>query len=132
MNWIIDNNYLNFRVAAQNIVNYHRGELVPLNYCVMEVVFSQLFKLPHSTHLELFYGALLYELCRTRGDSMPQVVAIAVEFLYRRADTMQPTCIDRFVNWFSYHLSNFNYLWSWADWADCLKVCAFLCSWIDY
>jgi len=89
---------------------------------VVEVIFGQLFRLPNTPHLELFYGALLYELCRTRGETLPQVVAIGVEFLYRRADTMQPTCIDRFVNWFSYHLSNFNYLWTWADWADCLKV----------
>jgi nuclear cap-binding protein subunit 1 len=123
LNWIIDNNYLNFKVAAEQIVHYHRSERVPINYCVVEVILGQLFRLPHSPHLELFYGAVLYELCRTRAETMPQVVAIAAEYLYRRADTMQPTCIDRFANWFSYHLSNFNYLWSWADWADCLKVC---------
>uniref|UniRef100_A0A914HHC5 Nuclear cap-binding protein subunit 1 n=1 Tax=Globodera rostochiensis TaxID=31243 RepID=A0A914HHC5_GLORO len=122
LNWIIDNNYLDWKLCAQALLNYHRKETVPLNYVMIETVFNQLFRLPAAPHHELFYGALLIELCRSEANTMPQVLALAAELLYRVTDTMQPICLDRFVNWFSYHLSNFEYRWSWSDWIECVKL----------
>ncbi|XP_033634615.1 nuclear cap-binding protein subunit 1-like [Asterias rubens] len=108
--------------CAAQLVSYHGKARVPLNYMIVEVMFGQLFNLPHPVKQEAAYASLLLELCKLQPSSLPQVLAQATELLYERLDNMNLNCIDRFVNWFSHHLSNFQFRWSWDEWADCVSV----------
>jgi nuclear cap-binding protein subunit 1 len=116
------NRLLNGFFSCKELLNYHKRSTVPLNQMIVEVIFSQLFRLPKAPHLELFYGAILIDLCRVQSSAMPPLLADVAESFYKRAGSFHPICLDRFVNWFSYHLSNFEYRWSWTDWLDSVEV----------
>lgn len=46
---------------------------IPLEYCVIEVIFAELMNLPSPKYIEIFYSSLLLELCKLKPFSIPQV-----------------------------------------------------------
>ncbi|KAM4555378.1 nuclear cap-binding protein subunit 1 isoform 1-T1 [Odontesthes bonariensis] len=122
LHYIIKTHWKERKTCAAQLLSYPGKNKIPLNYHIVEVIFGELFHLPTPPHIDVMYTALLIELCKLQPGSLPQVLAQATEMLYMRLDTMNTICMDRFVNWFAHHLSNFQFRWSWDDWSDCLAV----------
>jgi nuclear cap-binding protein subunit 1 len=87
---------------------------------IVEVMFASQFRLPDPPMIDMAYATIFIELCKLQPSNMPQVLALATELLFERLDTMTKPAVDRFINWFAHHLSNFQFRWSWDEWADCL------------
>ncbi|XP_066930378.1 nuclear cap-binding protein subunit 1-B-like [Clytia hemisphaerica] len=113
---IINTHYKDRKECAQQLLNCSAKSRVSIEYVILEIIFGAMFRLPEPEHIFVFYGSLIIELCKLNQSLMPGCVAQTVEILFERLNTMNITCIDRFIDWFSYHLSNFSYKWSWDDW----------------
>nr|XP_027217163.1 nuclear cap-binding protein subunit 1-like isoform X1 [Penaeus vannamei] len=119
---IVKDYHLERKQCAAFLLDFPLKHKIPLEYMIVEVVLAELFHLPGPRYIEICYGSLLIELCKLQPATMPQVLAQAVELLFDRIDTMNVCCFDRMVNWFSYHLSNFQFKWSWDDWLEASQL----------
>lgn len=43
-------------------------------------------------------------------------LAQAVDLIMAKIDEMDVECVDRFSEWFAYHLANFDFKWDWNSW----------------
>ncbi|KAF9932161.1 Component of the cap-binding complex (CBC) [Mortierella alpina] len=87
-----------------------------------EVIFTEMFRLPKPEFKTVYYASLLVEVCKSFPDSFPTALAKAISKLYERLPSMDVECAHRFWTWLSHHLSNFGYLWNWAEWSAALEV----------
>lgn len=118
----IEEHHTDRKKCSGQLLSFPAKHKVPLEYMIVEVIFGEMFNLPTSRYIEICYGSLLLELCKLQPSTMPQVLAQAVELLYERLDTMNVDCMDRFCSWFAYHLSNFQFRWTWDDWTDTVSL----------
>ncbi|KAH7844207.1 hypothetical protein Vadar_025482 [Vaccinium darrowii] len=91
-------------------------------YLMAETIFSQLLFLPHPPFKPIYYTLVIIDLCKSLPGAFPAVVAGAVRALFDRIDDLDMECRTRLILWFSHHLSNFQFVWPWEEWAFVLDL----------
>ncbi|GLU19292.1 hypothetical protein SLE2022_355520 [Rubroshorea leprosula] len=90
-------------------------------YLMAETIFSQLLMLPHPPFKPLYYTLVIMDLCKALPGAFPAVIAGAVRALFEKIANLDMECRTRLILWFSHHLSNFQFIWPWAEWAYVLE-----------
>ncbi|KAF6142693.1 hypothetical protein GIB67_015179 [Kingdonia uniflora] len=110
--------------CRKECASYMVGLPVPFRYehLMAETIFSQLLLLPQPPFKPIYYTIVIIDLCKALPGAFPSVVAGAVRTLFERISEMDMECRMRLVLWFSHHLSNFQFIWPWEEWAYVLKL----------
>lgn len=120
---VLQLHHLERRECAQRMVDFCTAKpMFALEHCVIELLLGEMLQLPTSPYMTLNYGAIIIELCKLQPLKFPRVVALSADVLFNQLESMSVSSFDRFVNWFSHHLSNFRYQWNWQDWESCTKL----------
>lgn len=69
-------------------MNFPGRRKLPLDYMVVEVIFSELFALPAPKYVEICYGSLLLELCKLQPGTLPLVVSTSNPCLFKISDSL--------------------------------------------
>eukprot|EP01122_Echinamoeba_exundans_P002165 TRINITY_DN12125_c0_g1_i1.p1 TRINITY_DN12125_c0_g1~~TRINITY_DN12125_c0_g1_i1.p1 ORF type:complete len:872 (+),score=214.43 TRINITY_DN12125_c0_g1_i1:65-2680(+) len=86
-----------------------------------EALFGELLRLPDSQHNFLLYSVVLCKTCKTFSD-FPPALADVTNFLFENAARLNVAAFTKLVDWFAYHLSNFDFAWEWDEWATALTL----------
>ncbi|CEQ40467.1 SPOSA6832_02087, partial [Sporobolomyces salmonicolor] len=103
-----------------------------LENMIVESIFNSILALPSPALPIAYYHSLLTELCRLSPSTVAPSLGKCLRKLYASlgnddtgvpgAPVLDAAGIKRFAEWFSVHLSNFGFMWGWADWAPDMDV----------
>ncbi|CBY43696.1 unnamed protein product [Oikopleura dioica] len=113
--------YRERKECAVRLLSYSNKSKVPIYHMIVEIMFSFAFRIPEPIVQDICFATIFIELCKLQPQFMPQVLALATELIFEKLDNITRPTADRFTNWFAHHLSNFQFRWSWDEWADCLQ-----------
>lgn len=103
-------------------VNGHPNEPhYSLEDLIIESAFSEMLTLPEPLYKNVYYHALIMEMCKQNPSDIAPALGRAVHCLYARVEQMDPECMYRFYDVFAHHLSNFNFAWNWKNWSSAME-----------
>lgn len=89
---------------------------------IIDAIFSQLFKLPNAEHKLVYYHALITQCCKVAPAAIAPSLGRGIRTIYKNLPVMDLELGYRFLDWFSHHLSNFEFRWRWGEWLEDLEL----------
>ena len=75
-----------------------------------------------SNHHFIFFGKIIIELFRKQTKIWPRVVGPIINKMFHEIENIDIECRDRLIEWFSFHLANFNFQWPWENWSNVVNL----------
>lgn len=96
-----------------------------LDDVLVESILAASFVLPIAPHIPLYYHALLREVTTLSPQTLAPAIGRTVRKIYGCSKTgrVSTDVLKRFADWFSVHLSNFNFSWGWKEWIPDMELC---------
>lgn len=82
----------------------------------VDAIFSQMLLLPIPEHKVVYFHSMITETCKIAPAAIAPSLGRAIRYLYRNIEVMDLELNYRFMDWFSHHLSNFDFRWKWVEW----------------
>ena len=87
------------------------------SYAVLQTIITNMLVLPTSQHKQIYYCALITEICKLSAATCGPAVGKSIRKLYGLLnDGLDVEVARKFSEWFSIHMSNFAYQWVWKEW----------------
>ncbi|KAH8314919.1 hypothetical protein KR074_000949 [Drosophila pseudoananassae] len=110
---------LDRKLCAENLWNYAKSKpLMPVHFCIVEVILGKMLQLPTSNWIPSVYGFILVELCKLQPQKIPIAVMQAADTLFAKLEYMSVACFDRLVNFFYHYLKHLSFNWHWSQWGQ--------------
>lgn len=93
---------------------------------ITESILLQIISLPKPDLPVVYYHSVLFDIFTSDPKHAPSAIGKCVRSFYDKFDShnVDIECVRRFGGWFSHHLSNFGFIWKWAEWE-------YVCSEVD-
>jgi nuclear cap-binding protein subunit 1 len=99
-----------FRESVGDKIQYKSEDMI------IDAIFSQLFKLPSAEHKLVYYHSLITQCCKVAPAAIAPSLGRAIRTIYKNLPMMDLELGYRFLDWFTHHLSNFEFRWRWSEW----------------
>lgn len=99
----------------------HLTDFFDFDALLIELIFKDFLRVPSSPYPPVHHGVILLDMCQ-KTSSFQMTLAEATERLFGSLANLTSTATSSFVEWFSYHLSNVEFKWTWKEWSQQLQT----------